>query len=59
MLIATAEPILNPIWVFVIIGEKPSMTALAGGIIIIVAVVSSSLISNYREDREAKSLSND
>jgi drug/metabolite transporter (DMT)-like permease len=52
MLIATAEPILNPIWVFVIIGEKPSMTALAGGIIIIVAVVSLSLIGKYRDDRE-------
>jgi len=53
MLIASAEPILNPIWVLLIIGEKPSLTALAGGIIIIVAVVSSSLISKYREDREA------
>jgi len=54
MLIATAEPILNPIWVFIIIGEKPSLTALAGGIIIIIAVVSSSLISKYRDDREAR-----
>jgi len=53
MLIAAAEPILNPIWVLLFIGEKPSLTALAGGIIIIVAVVSSSLISKYREDREA------
>jgi drug/metabolite transporter (DMT)-like permease len=51
MLIATAEPILNPIWVFIIIGEKPSLTALAGGIIIIFAVVSSSLIGKYRDDR--------
>jgi drug/metabolite transporter (DMT)-like permease len=54
MLIATAEPILNPIWVFILIGEKPSLTALAGGIIIIIAVVSSSLIGKYREDRELK-----
>jgi drug/metabolite transporter (DMT)-like permease len=57
MLIATAEPILNPIWVFIIIREKPSLTALAGGIIIIIAVVSSSLIGRYRDDREAKKLS--
>jgi len=54
MLIATAEPILNPIWVFILIGEKPSLTALLGGIIIIIAVVSSSLIGKYREDRELK-----
>jgi len=54
MLIATAEPILNPIWVFILIGEKPSLTALVGGIIIIVAVVSSSLIGKYREDRETR-----
>jgi len=54
MLIATAEPILNPIWVFILIGEKPSLTALVGGIVIIIAVVSSSLIGKYREDREAK-----
>jgi len=52
MLIATAEPILNPIWVFIIIGEKPSPTALLGGIIIIAAVVSSSLIGKYRDDRD-------
>jgi len=54
MLIAAAEPILNPIWVLIIIGEKPSLTALAGGIIILAAVVSSSLISKYREDREVR-----
>ena len=52
MLIATAEPVLNPIWVFILIGEKPSLTALLGGIIIIVAVVSSSLIGKYRDDRD-------
>ena len=53
MLIAVAEPILNPVWVLVITGEKPSVAALAGGAIILTAVVASSLISKRREDQEA------
>jgi drug/metabolite transporter (DMT)-like permease len=48
MLIASAEPILNPVWVFVATGEKPSPAALAGGVIIIAAVVFSSLIGSRR-----------
>jgi len=48
MLIASAEPILNPVWVFLVTGERPSPGALAGGIIIIFAVVSSSLIGSRR-----------
>jgi drug/metabolite transporter (DMT)-like permease len=50
MLIASAEPILNPIWVLLIIGEKPSLQALIGGSLIIIAVVSSSLIGKRREE---------
>jgi drug/metabolite transporter, DME family len=34
-LIAMVEPVLNPIWVFLGIGEQPSSYALAGGIIIL------------------------
>lgn len=49
ILITTAEPILNPVWVLIVTGEKPSMTALAGGAIIITAVVASSVIgARYR-----------
>jgi drug/metabolite transporter (DMT)-like permease len=33
------EPLLNPIWVFLIVGEKPSSWAILGGIIILGAVV--------------------
>ena len=50
MLITVAEPLLNPVWVLLITGEKPSLTALFGGAIIITAVVASSLISKRRED---------
>jgi DME family drug/metabolite transporter len=34
------EPVLNPIWVFIFLGERPSGWALIGGTIIIAAVAS-------------------
>jgi drug/metabolite transporter, DME family len=34
------EPVLNPVWVFIFLGERPSRWALIGGTIIIAAVVS-------------------
>jgi drug/metabolite transporter (DMT)-like permease len=34
------EPVLNPVWVFIFLGERPSGWALIGGSIIIAAVVS-------------------
>lgn len=33
------EPVLNPVWVFLVIGERPSKWALVGGAIIVGAVV--------------------
>ena len=33
------EPVLNPIWVFLVLGERPSKWALIGGAIIISAVL--------------------
>jgi drug/metabolite transporter (DMT)-like permease len=38
VLIAIIEPILNPVWVFLILGEVPGLSALAGGAIVLVAV---------------------
>lgn len=52
MLTATLEPICNPIWVFFIIGEKPSILALFGGGIIIAAVAVSSVIGKQREIKQ-------
>ena len=37
------EPVLNPIWVFLVLGERPSRWALLGGAIIIGAVVAHTL----------------
>lgn len=48
MLTAVLEPILNPVWVFLATGEKPSARALAGGAIIVLAVMISSVISVRR-----------
>jgi drug/metabolite transporter (DMT)-like permease len=49
MLTAMVEPVLNPLWVLVVTGEKPSVSALMGGGIIIAAVVASSVIGKNRE----------
>jgi drug/metabolite transporter (DMT)-like permease len=43
MLIATIEPVLNPVWVLIVIGEVPLTTTIIGGSIIVIAVLFSSL----------------
>lgn len=52
-IIGYIEPVLNPIWVFLVLGEKPSGWALLGGVIIIVAVVSH-MVLDARETRARK-----
>jgi drug/metabolite transporter (DMT)-like permease len=39
-IIGYIEPVLNPVWVFLFLGERPGSWALAGGAIIIAAVAS-------------------
>jgi drug/metabolite transporter (DMT)-like permease len=43
MLIFMIEPILNPIWVFMVIGERPGLWALIGGAVVIFSVIVRSL----------------
>jgi drug/metabolite transporter (DMT)-like permease len=45
------EPVLNPIWVFLVLGERPSRWALLGGSIIITAVAIHTTIK-ARENKE-------
>jgi drug/metabolite transporter (DMT)-like permease len=45
VLTAVLEPIFNPIWVFLVLGELPGPRALIGGAIILVAVTTRSVIS--------------
>ena len=47
-LIAVIEPVFNPVWVFLIIGELPSANAIIGGLMIIAAVTVSSVIGARR-----------
>ncbi|MDR2746532.1 MAG: DMT family transporter [Treponema sp.] len=44
LLIAMIEPVLNPLWVFAFTGERPSPAAFAGGLVIILAVLFSSVL---------------
>jgi drug/metabolite transporter (DMT)-like permease len=37
-LISTLEPVLNPVWVFLFIGEAPGRFALLGGLIVLAGV---------------------
>jgi drug/metabolite transporter (DMT)-like permease len=38
-LILTLEPVLNPVWVFLVLGETPGRLALMGGLIVLGAIV--------------------
>jgi drug/metabolite transporter (DMT)-like permease len=48
MLAAVIEPVLNPVWVLIVMGEKPSAAAIAGGAVILAAVTVSSVIGVRR-----------
>lgn len=47
-LLATIEPVLAPIWVVLVTGERPSALALGGGAVIVSAVVAQSLVRRPR-----------
>lgn len=48
ILIPVIEPLLSPIWVFLMIGEKPSFFAIIGGLIVLAAVVFRSVVTGRR-----------
>jgi drug/metabolite transporter (DMT)-like permease len=50
ILIPGIEPILNPIWVFLMLGEAPGKWALVGGFVVLVSVTVRSLIAVRRRD---------
>lgn len=47
-LLALSETILAPIWVWVFVGEVPTATSLAGGLIVVTAIVSQALVNLQR-----------
>lgn len=48
VLLPVIEPILNPIWVMLVLGEKPTLLALAGGLVVIGAITGRAVISIRR-----------
>ncbi len=46
-IIGFIEPLLNPVWVFLFVGERPSTWAVFGGTIIIATVITHTLVQ-YR-----------
>jgi drug/metabolite transporter (DMT)-like permease len=47
------EPVLNPVWVFIFLGERPSKWALIGGAIIIAAVATHTIWGARKTRRES------
>ena len=47
-LLATIEPVLSPVWVVLATGERPSMLAMAGGAIIVLAVAAQGITAPRR-----------
>ena len=56
-IIGYVEPVLNPIWVFLFIGERPSGWAIVGGAIIVASVIIHMLIESKTKKGTALSLS--
>jgi len=51
-IIGFIEPLLNPVWVFLFVGERPSNWAILGGMIIIATIVVHTFVQ-YRVQKEA------
>jgi drug/metabolite transporter (DMT)-like permease len=49
-IIGFIEPLLNPVWVFLFVGEQPSNWAILGGAIIIVTVVIHTIVNTKPEN---------
>lgn len=39
VLITVIEPLLNPFWVFLVVGEKPTALSLLGGLVVLIGVI--------------------
>ncbi|MBW6464604.1 MAG: DMT family transporter, partial [Firmicutes bacterium] len=48
VLAQTIEPILNPIWVLLIIGETPGVWAVIGGVVVLTAVTVRNIHTNRK-----------
>lgn len=48
-LISLVEPVLTPLWVWLVLAERPGQAALAGGVMVVAAVLVSQLLVLIRE----------
>ena len=53
-LIGMIEPVLNPLWVFLALGETPGWWAVAGGAVIIAAVAVRTVVSERRREADVR-----
>lgn len=53
-LISMFEPLLNPLWVFLVMGETPGIMALVGGIIVVVTITLYSMSNIKTANAQAK-----
>ena len=53
-IICYIEPVLNPVWVFLVLGETPSRWALLGGTIIVAAVMAHMLLDSHKKAQKHK-----
>lgn len=51
-LIGALEPLLNPVWVFIFIGERPGVFSIIGGIIVIVGVTTQCILQDRKTPAE-------
>jgi drug/metabolite transporter (DMT)-like permease len=52
-LIAVIEPVFNPVWVFLALGERPGINTIVGGAVVIAAVTAASIASAQRSGAKA------
>lgn len=50
ILVPVIEPILNPVWVFLFMGEVPGKWALAGGLVVLLAVTARCVVDALRAE---------
>lgn len=52
-IVANVEPVLNPIWAFLFIGEKPGAWSILGAALVILSITAYSVLKNREERRKA------
>jgi drug/metabolite transporter (DMT)-like permease len=51
-LLAMLEPILGPVWVWLALGERPALTVMIGGAVVLASILAKTLI-DLREQAES------